>query len=208
MSQRSDDSWLRVTYLVRAAASEIAARAEALMLEQTVELPRTVAARDPWVAAHMLGRVERIDAVGDGTHRVTIAQPLATTAADPAQLLNVLYGNSSLQPDVVLADVDLPAAAFDWLPGPRVGIGGAAGARRRRGPAAAGDRAQADGASSGAARGALRHGRSRGDRSRQGRPRPRRPSVLPLRGAGRGLSPRGGRRGPRHRPARRCTSPT
>jgi ribulose-bisphosphate carboxylase large chain len=36
----------------------------------------------------------------------------------------VLYGNSSLQPDVVLADVDLPPSAFDWLPGPRAGIDG------------------------------------------------------------------------------------
>lgn len=123
MAQGSDD-WLRVTYLVRAAAADVAARAEALMLEQTVELPRAVAARDPWVAAHVLGRVERIDPAGEGTHRVTIAQPLATAAADPAQLLNVLFGNSSLQPDVVLADAELPAAAFDWLPGPRAGIDG------------------------------------------------------------------------------------
>jgi ribulose-bisphosphate carboxylase large chain len=36
----------------------------------------------------------------------------------------VLFGNSSLQPDVVLADVDLPDAAFGWLPGPRAGIPG------------------------------------------------------------------------------------
>jgi ribulose-bisphosphate carboxylase large chain len=121
---QGSDASLRVTYLVRAAAGDIAARAEALMLEQTVELPRAAAARDPWVAAHILGRVERIAAVGDGTHRVTIAQPLATTAGDPAQLLDVLFGNSSLQPDVVLADVELPDAAFDWLPGPRAGIAG------------------------------------------------------------------------------------
>jgi ribulose-bisphosphate carboxylase large chain len=116
--------WMRVTYLVRASAGDIAARAEALMVEQAVELPRAVAARDPWVAAHMLGRVERIEPAGDGVHRVTIGQPLATAAGDPAQLLNVLYGNSSLQPDVVLADVELPDTAFDWLPGPRVGIEG------------------------------------------------------------------------------------
>jgi ribulose-bisphosphate carboxylase large chain len=121
---QGSDASLRVTYLVRAAAGDIAARAEALMLEQTVELPRAEAARDPWVAAHILGRVERISAVGDGTHRVTIAQPLVTTAGDPAQLLDVLFGNSSLQPDVVLADVELPDAACDWLPGPRAGIAG------------------------------------------------------------------------------------
>jgi ribulose-bisphosphate carboxylase large chain len=115
---------LRVTYRVRAKARNIAARAEALMLEQTVELPRSTAARDPWVAAHVLGTVEHIEAAGDDCYRVTIAQPLATTGANPAQLLNVLFGNCSLQPDVVLADVDLPDAAFAWLPGPRAGIGG------------------------------------------------------------------------------------
>jgi ribulose-bisphosphate carboxylase large chain len=118
------DDWLRVTYLVRAPGHDVAGRAEALLVEQTVELPRRVAARDPWVAGHILGRVERIEPASDGTHRVTIAQPLVTAACDPAQLLNVLYGNSSLQPDVVLADVDLPPSAFDWLPGPRVGLAG------------------------------------------------------------------------------------
>ena len=118
------DGSLRVTYLVRAAAGDVAARAEALLLEQAAELPRAAAARDPWVAAHILGRVEECRPVGDGLHRVTIAHPLATTAGDPAQLLNVLFGNSSLQSDVVLADVELPDAAFDWLPGPRAGIAG------------------------------------------------------------------------------------
>jgi ribulose-bisphosphate carboxylase large chain len=113
-----------VTYLVRAPAAEIAERAEALLLEQTVELPRAVAARHSWVAGHVLGAVEAIEPAAPDLHRVTIAQPLITTARDPAQLLNVLFGNVSLQPEVVLADVELPPSAFDWLPGPRVGLPG------------------------------------------------------------------------------------
>ena len=120
---KRDDSF-RVTYLVRAAPEDIAARAEALTLEQTVELPRATAGRDPWVAAHLLGTVEAIEPAGDDVHRVTIAQPLATVGDNPAQLLNVMFGNSSLQPDVTLADVELPEAAFAWLPGPRAGIAG------------------------------------------------------------------------------------
>lgn len=123
MHQENDAS-LRVTYEVRARAGDIAARAEVLLLEQAVELPRAVAARDPWVAAHILGCVEEIRPAGDDQYLVTLTQPLATTACDPAQLLTILFGNSSLQPDVVLADVDLPEAAFDWLPGPRAGLGG------------------------------------------------------------------------------------
>jgi ribulose-bisphosphate carboxylase large chain len=122
--RETGDPSFHVTYLVRAAAGDVAERAEALLLEQTVELPRAVAARDSWVAAHILGCVEEIRPAGTDLHRVTIAQPLATTAGDPAQLLSVLFGNCSLQPDVLLADVELPDAAFDWLPGPRVGAAG------------------------------------------------------------------------------------
>jgi ribulose-bisphosphate carboxylase large chain len=113
---------LRVTYLVQSSSTEIASRAEALMLEQTVELPRG-AVTDSQVVERVLGCVETIDPVGN-SFRVVISQPLATAASDPAQLLNVLFGNSSLQPDVVLADIDLPLEAFDWLRGPRAGMEG------------------------------------------------------------------------------------
>jgi ribulose-bisphosphate carboxylase large chain len=117
------DTAIRVTYLVRAAADEVESRAETLMLEQTVELPRA-AVTDSRVVAEVLGCVESIEPVGAGSFRVVISHPLATAASDPAQLLNVLFGNSSLQPDVVLADVELPDETFDWLPGPRAGIAG------------------------------------------------------------------------------------
>jgi ribulose-bisphosphate carboxylase large chain len=117
------DSALRVAYLVRAAGADIDRRAESLLLEQTVELPRP-ALREGSAAQRMVGRVADVRAVSEGTFRVTLSQPLAATACDPAQLLNVLFGNASLQPDVVLADVELPETAFDWLPGPRAGMQG------------------------------------------------------------------------------------
>ena len=124
MGRPSDGSGpLRVTYLVRAGADEIETRAETLMLEQTVELPRSALA-DRRLADRVVGRVEAIEPAGSGTFRVTIAQPMGAAAADPAQLLNVVFGNSSLQPDVILADVELPGEVFDWLTGPRAGVAG------------------------------------------------------------------------------------
>src|SRR5207247_1915542 len=102
---QGSDATLRVTYLVHAAATDVAGRAEALLLEQTVELPRAAATRDPWVAAHILGCVEQVVPAGE-------------------------------------------------------------------------------------------------DRRGQGRPRARRPSVLPVRGAGRGMPSRGGGCRPRHRTPR------
>lgn len=117
------DPALRVTYTVRAAPDAVAGRAEALLLEQTVELPRR-ALRGRAGAERVLGRVERIEPAGEDAYRVTLAQPLAATALDPAQLLNLLFGNSSLQPDVVLEDVELPEALRPALPGPRAGLSG------------------------------------------------------------------------------------
>ena len=101
---------LVVTYLVRSDPGAIEERAEALLLEQTVELPRS-ALHDAAVAASTVGRVIAIDAVSEREHRVAIEQPVETTADEPAQFLNVLFGNSSLQPDVLLEDVDVPC---DW----------------------------------------------------------------------------------------------
>lgn len=114
---------LRATYHLDVDGDLVEARAEALLLEQTVELPRSCV-RDPFVASEILPDVEEIAADPVGGFRVRISYPEATTASDPAQLLNVLFGNSSLQPDVVLLDVDVPAALREALGGPRLGVDG------------------------------------------------------------------------------------
>jgi ribulose-bisphosphate carboxylase large chain len=116
---------LRATYHVTAPnAEELALRVESLLLEQTVELPR-VALRDPFVLENIVGRLVSTEAIEGQKHRVVIDFPIIATADDPAQFLNVLFGNTSLQEHVVLADFELPT---DWpgrtqaLPGP--GFGG------------------------------------------------------------------------------------
>jgi ribulose-bisphosphate carboxylase large chain len=114
---------LTVTYRVRGACGEIDARADALLLEQTVELPRR-ALHDSAAAARAVGRIVSIVPLCEGEHRVVLEQPADTTAGEPAQLLNVIFGNSSLQPDVVLEDVDLPPGLQARFGGPRFGIAG------------------------------------------------------------------------------------
>jgi ribulose-bisphosphate carboxylase large chain len=121
---------LRAIYHVTApSAAELDARVESLLLEQTVELPRK-ALRDPFVLDRILGRLAGTEEIAPQLYRVTIDFPIIATADDPAQFLNVLFGNSSLQTHVELADFELPD---DWpgrthaLPGPKFG---AAGLRR------------------------------------------------------------------------------
>lgn len=112
---------IRITYLVRSDADHVRARADALLLEQTVELPRIAL---PAASAPMVGQLEHIEPAGKGRYRVVILQPFAAAANDPAQLLNLIFGNSSLQADIVLEDVRLPRQATGFLPGPQFGIAG------------------------------------------------------------------------------------
>lgn len=118
---------LRVTYIVTASnQSDLDARVESLLLEQTVELPR-VALRDKFVLEQIVGRLVSVEAVAGDKHRAIIDFPIIATADDPAQFLNVLFGNSSVQEHVKLADFELPTnwlGRKDALPGPQFGTAG------------------------------------------------------------------------------------
>lgn len=101
---------------------DIAARAEALAAEQSVEMP-VAAIRDPGVTEHVLARVESILASGE-EHRVTLALAAATTGPEPSQLANMLFGNCSLQPDVALESVAFPEGYPAAFARPAFGIAG------------------------------------------------------------------------------------
>jgi ribulose-bisphosphate carboxylase large chain len=114
---------IEVVYRVRVADSALDERVEALLLEQTVELPRS-ALHTEFVREHLVGKVVSKEKTGDRDFRVTLAQPEIAAAGDPAQLLNLVFGNCSLQPDIELEDVRLPDALAGKLGGPRFGIAG------------------------------------------------------------------------------------
>jgi ribulose-bisphosphate carboxylase large chain len=114
---------IEVVYRISTNPSAIGARVEALLLEQTVELPRS-ALRSAFVREHLVGRVVATVPDGENGFMVTLAQPESAVAGDPAQLLNVLFGNCSLQPDVELVDVRLSPGLVRILGGPRFGAEG------------------------------------------------------------------------------------
>lgn len=109
---------LSVTYHVRADAAEIEARAQGIAIEQSVEMP-LAAIDEPSVLTDIVGQVQDIADRGDGSFAVRIGLALSTIGEDPGQLLNMLFGNTSLQEDVTLADADLPAALLDAYARPR-----------------------------------------------------------------------------------------
>jgi len=77
---------------------------------------------DAFVLAQIVGQVEAIAEKEPGVFQVCISLARETVDHDPGQLLNMLFGNSSLQEDVVLHDVELPADLVKSLGGPRHGL--------------------------------------------------------------------------------------
>src|SRR5262245_34680578 len=110
------------TYRITASETESRARAEALAAEQSVEMPVT-AVRDERVLRDFVARVESIRPHA-GEFEVVLGLAPATTGNEASQLLNMLFGNCSLQPEVELVDVVFPKGYEKAFPCPRFGIEG------------------------------------------------------------------------------------
>lgn len=116
-------SRFHAVYHVRSDARSIEARAQAIAVEQSVEMLLS-AIEDQAILDEIVGKVEAISDIGGGTFAVRVALSRATAGNDAGQLVNMLFGNTSLQEDVVLHDAEFPddlAAAFG---GPNIGLAG------------------------------------------------------------------------------------
>jgi ribulose-bisphosphate carboxylase large chain len=116
-------SRLTAVYHVTDTPQTIAARASAIAVEQSVEMP-VAAIADRSVLDDIVGQVEDIADLGGGRFAVRIGLSVATTGLEAGQLMNMLFGNTSLHPDVVLHDIDLPDTVFAAFGGPRHGLAG------------------------------------------------------------------------------------
>jgi len=114
---------LRITYQVHGADERAAvARAREIALEQTVELAADALSAD--VVARIVGRVEAVEPLGEERWSTVIAYDPAVVSGEMPQLLNLLFGNVSMQAGVVVAGVDWPHELLAALGGPRHGIEG------------------------------------------------------------------------------------
>jgi ribulose-bisphosphate carboxylase large chain len=117
------DRWLVATYRVRSTADAIEGRAQAIALEQSIEAPLD-AVTDARVMDEVVGQVEGIEPAGSDAFAVRVRLAVETTGAEAGQLLNVLFGNSSLHEEVELVDVDIPPRLVARFGGPRFGVAG------------------------------------------------------------------------------------
>ncbi len=114
-------SVLQAIYRIRSDARSIDDRARGIAIEQSVEMPVS-AIDDEAVLAEIVGRVLAIDDLGHGVFEVRIALATETVGNDAGQLINMLFGNSSIHDDVTLHDVEFPRALVQAFGGPRHGL--------------------------------------------------------------------------------------
>ena len=112
---------LQAVYLVHSDARSIEERARAIAVEQSVEMP-VAAIEDDFVRSEIVGRVEAIAERDKSLFEVRISLAAETVGRDSGQLINMLFGNTSLHEDVVLTDVALPQDLVDLFGGPRHGL--------------------------------------------------------------------------------------
>ena len=117
---------LEAIYRVRSDARSIEARAHAIAVEQSVEMP-TEAIDDDRVISNIVGRVAGIEEKGPRSYEVRIALAAETVGHDPGQLINMLFGNTSIHDDVVLQDAEIPPELAKWFGGPHHGLDGLRG---------------------------------------------------------------------------------
>jgi len=116
-------SRIRATYLVACDAHAAQDRADAIRVEQSVEMP-LAGVHDRRILEDIVGQVESVEPAGDGRFRIVIGLASATARPGIAQLMNMLYGNTSLHADVELLDADFPDEVAAGFAGPRHGVSG------------------------------------------------------------------------------------
>lgn len=99
------------------------ARAETIAVEQTVEFPEDLIT-DPGIREGIIGRPEFLTPAGPGAWEVVLSYGVETAGRCLPQLLNLVFGNVSLQPGIRVQRISLPDAVRTRFRGPRYGVEG------------------------------------------------------------------------------------
>jgi ribulose-bisphosphate carboxylase large chain len=109
-----------VEYHLTGTDGEARAKAEALCLDQTVELPDELVPAGP-IRTNILGRVESFRRLGESQYEAVVNFPSELLGNELTQVLSIAFGIASLKPGIRVARLDLPDEVVKKWPGPRLG---------------------------------------------------------------------------------------
>ena len=115
----------QVSYRLTGVATEDQARAKAfdICVEQSIEFPADLAPNGD-ICDQLIGRIESLQRLEDASFTATISYAIETAGGELTQLLNVIFGNSSIKPGIRVERLDLPESLLTVYRGPRFGRAG------------------------------------------------------------------------------------
>lgn len=122
-SIHTGDDRIIVTYQLHGNPDEAPKRAAEICVEQTIEFPKDLV-DDGDIHTKIIGRIEEYSLAGTETTRVNISYAWDLCANELTQLMNVIYGNISIQPGIKVVNLQLPTISKEIFPGPSYGIEG------------------------------------------------------------------------------------
>ncbi len=122
LNAHSTSEFLTAIYEVDGPASQARSTAERICFDQTIEAERDLL--PPSLESTIVGRLENLEATAGGRYRATIHFRGDLLSGECSDVLNVLFGMSSLRGDVTLRSFGMTNGLFSSWPGPRFGIDG------------------------------------------------------------------------------------
>jgi ribulose-bisphosphate carboxylase large chain len=124
MDDRSSDSaeFMTAIYEVDGPEPRARATAERICFDQTIEAEKDLL--PPLLQSVILGHLDGLRPISGGRYEATIRYRGELIGADCSDLLNVLYGTSSLRGDVKLLSFTMTKERLSFWRGPRFGIDG------------------------------------------------------------------------------------
>ncbi len=113
----------RVRYRLTGNAREARSKAEDICIEQTIEFPAVLVTGGD-IRGQIFGRIESLEPTGPGIHIVTISYAVEVSGFELPQLLNVVFGNTSIKPGVRVERMELSPRLLAAFRGPRFGVAG------------------------------------------------------------------------------------
>ncbi len=108
------------TYTITGDPVEARARAVDIGYEQTVEFPADLVPAGP-IRDQVVGQVVDIQQTGPSSAQAVLSYACEDAGGELTQLLNVLFGNTSIKPGIRLERIDLPPVLLAAYRGPRFG---------------------------------------------------------------------------------------
>ena len=109
-----------VTYRIYGSETEAYSKAQDICIEQTIEFPADCVGPGT-IRDHVFGRIESFERSTAESFLSVISYAAELAADELTQLLNVIFGNTSIKPGVRVEHVDLSPSMLKRYKGPRFG---------------------------------------------------------------------------------------